>query len=215
MAETNHIPTGPKFQNLVGQKFARLLVISWDEANTTKASRFNCLCDCGKIKSCRAAELKSGSTVSCGCYRIEHLLKSCKTHGMSNRGIYEIWKGMRQRCLNPKNPNYKYYGGRGITICSRWNNFANFSADMGRRPSPKHSMERIDNNKNYEKSNCRWATSTEQCGNRRTSRLLSYHGRTQPMCAWQKELGFSRHLIQQRLKRGWTIEQTFEIPPQA
>ena len=134
-----------------------------------------------------------------------------KTHGLRNSTEFNIWCGMRQRCQNTKVPCYYRYGGRGISVCARWEKFENFLADMGRRPSGA-SLERIDNDGNYEPSNCRWATVTEQARNRRNSRVITHEGRTQTLVAWAEELGLSASTLQRRWTLGWDKKDILTTP---
>ncbi len=120
---------------------------------------------------------------------------------------------MKDRCLDPNLKNYKDYGGRGITICNRWLcSFENFFSDMGKKTSPKHSLDRIDNDGNYEPSNCRWATKQQQQLNKRTNRILVVNGVSKIIPEWNKEKGFGRMTIRNRIKLGWTHEQCVNTP---
>ena len=156
----------------VGLKFGRLTVVD-DLGN----SRVACLCDCGLSVFVRCQSLRTGNTQSCGCLKIEraqqNLPAPIRTHGEAQRGKhtreYRIWIDMKSRCFNPLNKHWNDYGGRGITICDRWMDFSNFLADMGRRPSGL-SIDRINNDGNYEPNNCRWATAKEQQHNQRKHR---------------------------------------------
>ncbi len=126
---------------------------------------------------------------------------------------YVVWNGMRARCNNPQNPNYPRYGGRGIKVCKTWNaDFVAFLQDMGLRPSLKHSIERINNDGNYTKDNCRWATQTEQCNNRRSSRWLTVDGKEKTMADWSRVSGISISTIHARLKAGWSHEKSVFFP---
>lgn len=121
---------------------------------------------------------------------------------------------MKGRCLNPSDVSYAHYGGRGISICDRWvDSFENFYADMGDPPSPHHSIDRIDNDGDYEPENCRWATHAEQRNNRRSKRSATLGGVTLPLKEWCTELGASYQLVRARIDRGWSDEDAFMVPP--
>jgi hypothetical protein len=112
---------------------------------------------------------------------------------------------MWQRCTNPNNNAYKNYGGRGISVCKRWKNFANFYADMGSRPSIKHELDREKNNLGYSPKNCRWVLSVVQARNRRNNRLITLNGKTLTVAAWSEIFGISRYTVYKRLDRGWNV----------
>lgn len=156
---------GRKAEHLVDQVFTRLTVI---ERDTTKKSRvfWWCICECNVLKSVAACELKAGKTKSCGCMDAERKKVGSLKHGYNRTPTYVCWSNMIARCGNKNRPDYKNYGGRGISVCKRWRDFSNFLQDMGEKP-PNLSIERNDNNGNYELSNCRWATSSEQRRNQR------------------------------------------------
>lgn len=136
----------------------------------------------------------------------------CKfKHGESSNPSpeYTAWRGMTNRCLNENDPTYERYGKRGISVCPQWlgdEGFANFLSSMGRRPSPDHSVDRINNLGNYEPGNCRWATDSMQCRNRRSNRLISFNGKTMTLVEWSAKTGINRRTIAWRLMHGWPIE---------
>lgn len=163
--------------DIEGLRFGKLTAIQQNGKNTFGQLLWKCVCECGNTANVVAAKLNSGHTKSCGCLVGISVIKRCTTHGQNKRknvtGEYRVWYHIKTRCLNSKVKEYKNYGGRGIKMCDRWlNSFENFFEDMGKRPSNKHSIDRFPNkNGNYEKINCRWATSEQQARNRRNSKL--------------------------------------------
>ncbi|MCK5608150.1 hypothetical protein KAR91_40085, partial [Candidatus Pacearchaeota archaeon] len=154
--------------SLVGKKFGRLLVLG-EASKKGKKLYWHCVCDCGRNITVYAESLKGGDSKSCGCLNLERVTK----HGMIDTIEYTSWKKMKSRCYNPKHKHFNHYGGRGITVCGRWmESFENFFKDMGPRPSKKYSLDRINNNGNYEPSNCRWATLSEQHRNTRRNKYI-------------------------------------------
>lgn len=120
---------------------------------------------------------------------------------------YVSWRNMRSRCLRPTNPSYPNYGGRGITICKRWESFENFLSDMGPKPTRAHSLERLNNNRGYFPKNCTWATQIAQCNNQRSTRLIRFGGKVQSLSAWSREIGMSASGLLTRLQHGWSIRE--------
>lgn len=204
-------PTVHNFKDIEGQKFGRLTVVGFmGVSKTGRSTLWFCKCDCGNQKTVSAGNLKSGHVVSCGCFNIEKIKERSTTHGHTvgkKSRTYITWRSMFARCYNPNNDNYQHYGGRGITVCDRWQTFENFLADMGER-SPRTSIERIDNDGNYEPGNCRYATQKEQCNNTRSSHYLTFNGKTQTISQWSDETMIKAGTIERRLNRyGWTIER--------
>lgn len=157
-----------RVKDIAGNTYGRLKVISYEGLNKFKVSLWKCLCECGNYTTVAKSDLLPGHTVSCGCKSKEHQSTFGIKHGLSRVGnkTYKSWECMRSRCNNSNHKNYKYYGGRGIVICERWNSFENFLEDMGERPEGK-TLDRIKVNGNYEPNNCKWSTYKEQSLNKR------------------------------------------------
>lgn len=154
--------------NTIGKIFGRLTVIEFNGRNKHNNLLFLCKCSCGKIISVMGCKLRDGNTKSCGCLNKYIVKKVNSKHGDSFSVEYKTWCRMKNRCYNKNNPKYKYYGGRGITVCDRWlNSYENFLEDMGRKTTTKHTLDRINVNGNYEPSNCKWSTWKEQANNKR------------------------------------------------
>ncbi|MEK6884554.1 MAG: hypothetical protein AABY22_33285 [Nanoarchaeota archaeon] len=204
-------------KDLTGQKFSRLTVIKYDRYDLKYGHFWFCKCECNNKneRSVCYNSLLSGNTKSCGCLGREKTIKRNFRHGLSKTPTYKIWKGMNGRCNNPNTADYNFYGGRGITICREWagkDGFQTFLKDMGER-SNGLTLDRIDNNKNYCKENCRWANSKIQGRNKRGCNNITFNGKTQCIMAWSEEVNIPRRLISQRLlKLRWTPEEALTTP---
>lgn len=197
-------------QDLSGLRFGRL-VVERRVPSITKNSRWRCVCDCGRHSDVSRCNLLRGHTVSCGCYREAVNRK----HGMSDSPEFCCWKSMKQRCHRETHREYPLYGGRGISVCPRWRTcFEAFLLDMGRRPSSAHSIDRIDNDGDYEPSNCRWATSSVQTRNKRTNHIIEWRGEALTLTDWASRLGMYPKTLSTRIERGWSVERAFTFPVQ-
>ena len=209
----------PKF-NLVGQKFSRLTVVKFLYINKWGNSCWKCKCDCGQSTIISSAHLqKNNHTKSCGCF--SKIYPSYFKHGMRHTKFYNIWTGIRRRCFNRNNQiDFKRYGGRGITVCKQWLKFENFRDDMykcykehcNKYGEYNTSIDRINNNGNYCKSNCKFSTRKEQANNRRSNHLLTYKRQTLTIAQWGQKLNFGISVIPHRLNRGWSIPKILTTP---
>lgn len=201
-----------KFSRMeAGERHHRLTAVAF----VRRAKRGNAIwkfqCDCGNTHDVVATCVRSGNTKSCGCLKREAdaaKRREKTTHGMCWTREYEVWCHIIQRCKNPNEQNYPNYGGRGITVCDRWReSFEEFYADMGPKPSPKHTIERINNAGNYEPENCRWATRKEQDRNKRSNRLVIIDGTTMTLFDAVEESGLNYKTVLSRIVRGWSVER--------
>lgn len=191
--------------NIVGQKFGKLLVVEKtnEKAKNNGEYKYKCVCDCGKEILVRGSHLKQGNSTSCGCSRLRKKIKE-------NHRLYIIYSGMKARCKNIKNNAYKNYGGRGIKICNEWdtdfNAFVKWALENGYQNNL--TLDRINNNGNYEPSNCRWSTKIEQANNMRTNRPITYNNETKTIAQWARILKRSPQSLRYRIYH-WGVEKAF------
>jgi hypothetical protein len=202
------------FIDLTRQTFNRLTVLERAENTKWGTTRWRCKCSCGNITTVHANHLKSGATQSCGCIGTELLIERRLIHGMYSTPEYKTWAGIIQRCTNPNEKAFKNYGSRGITVCKEWRkDFMAFFKDMGKRPSPKLTIERVDNNKGYSLENCVWANSKKQANNRRTNHIITIHGWTMNLCQWAEFAGISQKNLSKRINAfGWPPAKAIFTP---
>jgi hypothetical protein len=204
--------------DLEGQTFGRLTAVRCLGRIADKYQQlWECRCECGKVVNVRRDGLLKGQTKSCGCYSTDLLRERTTSHGHCQHGgktpEYTVWAVMLQRCLNPNNPKFADYGGRGINVCERWLSFKNFLADMGRRPGPGYEIDRIENDKGYGPDNCRWATRAEQMRNTRRNRFLTLGGISLCIADWAARQSLTTNTIRTRLRLGWDVESALTTPP--
>ncbi len=194
------------FEDLTGKRFGRLVVVECaGQAEKHGNYRWKCRCDCGQVVVVKAGRLKSGNTATCGCIR--------QRHWRSASPEYRSWMGMKSRCQNSRCPSYPRYGGRGIRVHPEWTaSFASFFEHIGPRPSPTHTLDRIDNDGNYEPGNVRWATPKEQAANRNTTLEITYGGRTMSAEEWAAETGIAACTIRARIARKWPDDVAVSTP---
>lgn len=201
------------FIDLTNKVFGRLTVVRREGTSAGGKAIWLCRCSCGEHSRVIGTHLRSGNTTSCGCLKRDVAQQLATRHGLSGSAEYRAWRSMRDRCENEHGTAWPYYGGRGITVCERWRNSVEaFCSDMGPRPSPQHTVDRIDANGNYEPSNCRWATRSEQMNNIRNNRVVAFRGREQTLTQWARETCLNREVIRWRLRAGWSIERALSTP---
>ena len=187
---------------MTGQRFGRVLVLGPGGRQGT-TPRWRCVCDCGRELFVQGASLRTGRQQSCGCLKSETAATLHRKHGLTASPEARIWSTMKQRCMNPNNASFSEYGGRGIRVCDRWaDSFESFLADMGPRPSPRHSIDRIKNDKGYEPANCRWATRSEQNSNTRRNVFVFDGAETVTLTEWARRRGVHVMTAWHRYQRG-------------
>ena len=203
-----------KHIEIAGKKYGRLTAVRFSHINSHRDSEWLFACDCGKAHVTSAYSVTSGKTRSCGCLKNEMAVTASTTHGLRNTRIYETWSGMRRRCLNPKRKDWPNYGGRGITVCSEWNDFKKFyDWAMSNGYSDNLSIDRIDNNMGYSPENCQWVGRTFQNNNTRANRQITAFGKTKNLQQWADDTGINHSTITLRLRSGWTPEDAVSIIP--
>lgn len=201
-----------KANDLTGRKFGMLIANARSiRKGKNRQSYWECNCDCGSVCTVAHSQLVNGSTKSCGCLRKLNARNRFSTHGKSKTRVHHLWSGMLARCNNPNQDNYCRYGARGISVCQRWHQFEAFLADMG-EPPPGASLDRIDNDGNYEPGNVKWSTKHEQERNKRTNRWIEYNGERHVLADWARLIGIGDTTLRDRLDHGWTIEAALTTP---
>lgn len=210
-----------------GERYGRLVVVERAQDYVTpsgkKYPRYLCQCDCGKTKLVDKINLVSGKTLSCGCLRNERTSAATKTHGDTNSKLYGVWCAIKRRCYTESVPEYRLYGGRGITMCDEWRNsyeaFKKWAFDNGYTPDAPHgtcTIDRIDCDGNYTPENCRWITQKQQMNNVRYNHYETYRGETHTIAEWGEILGISPLKIRRRMTAlGWTFAEAVEAPADA
>jgi len=195
--------------DLTGHIFHYLTVIRYGGNNKKGKATWECICKCGKNVVANGIDLRRGECKSCGCFKSENAKRLYTTHGMKHTPEFKAWSHIKQRCYNKNYCGYKNYGMKGIKMCDSWlNSFETFFADMGKRPSSKHSIDRFpDKAGNYDPDNCRWATMKQQQNNRTNNRIFEYKFETGTISQLVDKYGGSVNKIRLRVRRGWTIER--------
>ena len=200
-------------ENLAGKRYGFLTCLQFVPDNS-RYLKWLCRCDCGNTKTIMTQSLKSGLTVSCGCYGTKRRKETSRTHGDSGNkkrnGTYSSWANMMTRCEWGGHPSYKNYGAIGIRVCKRWHKYKNFKDDMGERPVNK-SIDRLDNNKGYDPENCRWSSKTEQSLNKKKTRWVEYQEKRMPLPVFAESIGVSIKAFRSRLvRRKYDLQKTLE-----
>lgn len=198
-------------QNLLHRRFGRLTVIG--PARSRKSEQYwPCRCDCGAEIEAKTALLNRGTVRSCGCMKSDYWRERKTRHGLSTTSEHAIWRTMLARCRTPSSSSYARYGALGVTVCERWHDFENFFADMGPRPSSRHSLDRHPNpSGNYEPGNVRWATYKEQNRNRKSNRIVVVRGESMPLVAACEKYRADYFTAVRRLNRGLSVEQALGL----
>jgi hypothetical protein len=203
----------PKAIDIAGRRFGRLLVDGLGQPDRHGARRWWCVCECGATRLVIGKALLGGHTLSCGCLNRDRNRERMTKHGMHRSPEYQAWRDMLERCENEEHDSFERYGRRGISVCERWHAFEVFFADMGRRRSTSHSIERKNNDGNYEPSNCEWALRFQQDRNKRSNHFVEAGGERLCVEDWAKRLGMHPTSILGRLKSGWSEERAVTEPP--
>ena len=202
--------------DIKGKRFGRYTVIRFVGNDKHGCALWECKCDCGTVKNVLGISLRKGDIVSCGCYHKEEVAKRKTTHGLSKARIRNIWNHIKQRCTNPHDTAFKYYGGKGITICDEWlNDFMSFYEwSMANGYTDELTIDRIDTNKGYNPSNCRWVSRMVQQNNRNAAHLFTVNGKTGSIAELCRIYNQNHETVRNRvLKKGWDIETALTTPP--
>ena len=213
-----------RYQDISGRRYGRLVAVRQVSSDGERPTVWLFRCDCGAEKELASTNVIQGSTRSCGCLRREVSGETQLRHGTARRGKktseYATWHNIRSRCYSPKNRSYADYGGRGIRVCDRWLNgdgklsgYECFLADMKEKPTPRHTVERIDNDGPYSPDNCVWGIRRAQSRNKRTTIRVVFRGRDVALIDLCDELGLRYRRVADRMRKGWPLESALFLPP--
>ncbi len=213
-----------KHSDMTGKRFGRWTVIAPGNKRTSSGClKWVCRCDCGTIREVDGTALRSGKSLSCGCYHSDRVKEVHTTHGATKVGarerLYPVWHNMMDRCYKPEASSYHSYGARGIVVCDEWHDYERFKEwafSSGYDPNAeafKCMLDRIDNNGDYSPDNCRWVDSKTQNNNRRTCRYITWKGETHSVTEWNERLNLPKGLLIQRLNYGWSMDRAATEPP--
>ncbi len=207
--------------DITNKRFGKLVAIERCK-NISGKTAWKCKCDCGNTTYVSTSNLSCNRIRSCGCLKLEKLLERSTTHNQRHTILYSVWRGLRQRCNNPKHNSYHNYGGRGIKVCDEWDKsfqsfydwaYANgYSTENQKDEKLKLTLDRIDNNGNYEPSNCRWVDRKTQTRNMRTTKFITFNGERKSISEWCEIYGINKPSFIIRLKYGWSIEEALTKP---
>jgi len=203
---------GRKALDLTGKQFSDWSVLHRTE-NIGAQAAYLCRCKCGVERSVRSSQLAKGHSTGCGCARANRLGDRVRKHGKSKHPLYGTWRSMRERCRSPNHFAYHRYGGRGIKVCERWNDFDAFLGDVEPTWRPGLTLDRIDNDGDYTPENVRWRTPKEQSANKAFNRRITFRGETLTLAQWAERLGMTGPSLAKRFKKGWPIERALTQPP--
>lgn len=199
--------------DLVGQQFGRLTCLKYEGRTKQYDALWLCQCECGNRCVTRAGALRGGHTLSCGCFRQERTRQSHLSHGRSHSKLYKVWTKMKERCANPHDVSYPYYGPHGIIVCREWLTFEPFQAwAIAAGYQEGLTIERVNNDGNYEPGNCIWTTQAVQNRNKRNNIIVTFQGETRKLLDWADTIGVSRDILDNRLRKGWTAERALTQP---
>lgn len=213
----------PKRYNIAGNRYGRWTVIKENGRTKNGGVLWLCRCDCGVERNVDGRSLRNGLSNSCGCLGAEHRLRAAadavRTHGGKHERLYCVWQGILDRCRNPNNKFYSRYGGRGIDICSEWEDYAVFrqwAFQSGYNPNAKRgecTIDRIDNDGGYDPGNCRWAPSATQCNNRSNNHIITFDGVSKTLSEWALSTGIRKDTLRRRIVNyGWSVEKALTTP---
>ncbi len=205
--------SSPDFRSpLIGERFGKRTIISIAPPRYRGQTYVVCRCDCGREGEVEWKRLRQGGCLSCHWCRAKRPKHgACLNNTPSDE--YGIWASMKDRCTNPRSTNYYLYGGRGISVCPEWLEFETFLRDVGPRPSPLHSLDRMDTNGPYSPENIRWATREQQANNMRSNVRIEHQGRSLTVPQWSREVGINMATIRSRLRSGWSVAEALNLPP--